>query len=58
VDKFHDALQNTNTDLDGLAFGPVVFTKDDHRGPTAGALRLYDQNGNPKGYAEPVQNLS
>jgi len=58
LDKFHNMLQNTNTDLGGLAFGPVVFTKDNHRGPTAGALKLYNADGNPGGYSPAVQGLS
>jgi len=57
LDKFHDTLQHTNTDLGGLAFGPVVFTADNHRGPTAGALKLYDSSGNPTDYSPPVPGL-
>jgi branched-chain amino acid transport system substrate-binding protein len=57
LDKFHDTLQHTNTDLDGLAFGPVVYTADNHRGPTAGALKLYDSSGNPTKYSPAVQGL-
>jgi branched-chain amino acid transport system substrate-binding protein len=56
-EKFHDTLQHTSTDLDGLAFGPVVYTVDNHRGPTAGALKLYDSAGNPTKYSPPVSGL-
>jgi branched-chain amino acid transport system substrate-binding protein len=39
-ERLHDVLQETDTDLGGLAFGPIRFTRDYHLGVTE--LRLLE----------------
>lgn len=55
--KFHKTLEHTNTNLNGLAFGPIVFTPTNHFGPTAGALLQYSSAGYPSQYGPPVTGL-
>jgi ABC-type branched-subunit amino acid transport system substrate-binding protein len=48
------ALNRTNTDLSGLAFGPVVWSKTFHGGPTVFSSLTYSSSGQPQSYAKPV----
>ncbi|MFD9502334.1 ABC transporter substrate-binding protein [Streptomyces sp. NPDC060035] len=46
ADKFLKTVSTFNSDLDGLAFGPVVFDADQHTGPTTVAFRTWDATKN------------
>lgn len=43
-DKLNKALENTNIDTGGLTTEPIVFTPDDHYGPSAYQLYRYDRD--------------
>ncbi len=48
------ALNSTNTNLSGLAFGPVAWSAKFHAGPTVFSLLIYTAQGQPGSYAKPV----
>ncbi len=48
------ALDATNTDLLGLAFGPVVWSAKFHAGPTVFSPLVYTSSGAPGRYSKPV----
>ncbi len=56
--KFHSKLEHTNTNLGGLAFGRIVFTRANHFGPTAGALLEYNAKGYPVRYGPTAAHLT
>lgn len=47
-------LNNTNTTLDDLAFGPIVWSPTFHTGPTTLAVAPYDKTGQPISYGKPI----
>ena len=48
------ALDSTNTNLSGLAFGPVVWSAKSHVGPTVFSTLVYSSTGAPGSYSKPV----
>lgn len=48
-------LEKTDTNLNGLAFGPVVWTRNFHIGPTELAVAKYSKSGVPTKYYAPVK---
>jgi branched-chain amino acid transport system substrate-binding protein len=52
--KFLATIDHTNTDLDGLAFGPIVYTSDSHYGVSAVRFRTVGADGKVTYAGNPV----
>lgn len=50
-EKFLEHLEKTDTDLQGLAFGPIKYARDFHQGVTAVRFRQWDTKANTHVYA-------
>jgi hypothetical protein len=53
--QLQSKLEQVDTNLDGLAFGPVVWSNSFHSGPTTLAVATFSSTGLPTKYFPPVK---
>ncbi|TXL60749.1 ABC transporter substrate-binding protein [Aeromicrobium terrae] len=55
---FIAALESTSTDLDGFAFGPITYSRDEHRGFTAMRFVTSTDSGGIAYAGDPIEIIS